>query len=97
LFFKTPFEVLLCPAVCTILVLSDERLDGARFWLEYWIVYAVITSLGRAFKRPSEDNNDLSWMEVVFFTACLIPATYLTDFVIACIMPLIQQNTTQIR
>ncbi|KAK6049016.1 hypothetical protein COOONC_13479 [Cooperia oncophora] len=43
--------VLLCPAVCTILVLSDERLDGARFWLEYWIVYAVITSLGRAFKR----------------------------------------------
>ncbi|PIO68031.1 hypothetical protein TELCIR_10198, partial [Teladorsagia circumcincta] len=43
--------VLICPAVCTMLVLSEERLDGARFWLEYWIVYAVMTTLGRAFKR----------------------------------------------
>ncbi|KAK6019478.1 hypothetical protein OSTOST_14884, partial [Ostertagia ostertagi] len=39
------------PAVCTIVVLDDGHLEGARFWMEYWIVYALITSLGRAFKR----------------------------------------------
>ncbi|KAK6011668.1 hypothetical protein OSTOST_23239 [Ostertagia ostertagi] len=80
--------VLICPAVCTMLVLSEERLEGARFWLEYWIVYAVMTTLGRAFKRQTAEYHDMSWMEVIFFTACLIPATYLTDFVFGCIMPI---------
>uniref|UniRef100_A0A7I4Y7N6 Transmembrane protein n=1 Tax=Haemonchus contortus TaxID=6289 RepID=A0A7I4Y7N6_HAECO len=82
------FVVLIGPAICTVLVLNDEQLEGARYWLQYWIVYAVITLLGRIFKRPPDDYSDLSWMEVIFFAACLIPASYLPDFIIACIMPL---------
>ncbi|KAK5971735.1 hypothetical protein GCK32_013105 [Trichostrongylus colubriformis] len=88
--------VLIWPAMCTMWVLNDARVEaGARFWLQYWIVYAIITSLGRAFKRSSEDSNDLSWMEIIFFTACLIPATYLSDFVLACILPIFNKIRTK--
>ncbi|VDO86231.1 unnamed protein product [Haemonchus placei] len=45
------FVVLIGPAICTVLVLNDEQLEGARYWLQYWIVYAVITTLGRISKR----------------------------------------------
>ncbi|VDL83577.1 unnamed protein product [Nippostrongylus brasiliensis] len=43
--------VLVFPAVCTLLALNDQQLEGAIFWLKYWVVYAMITTLGRVVKR----------------------------------------------
>ncbi|VDM53999.1 unnamed protein product [Angiostrongylus costaricensis] len=42
---------LVFPAICTIVVLSTENLEGARLWLEYWAIYGLITSVGKTLKR----------------------------------------------
>ncbi|KAK5974767.1 hypothetical protein GCK32_021674, partial [Trichostrongylus colubriformis] len=79
--------VLIFPAACTIVALDDEQLEVARFWMEYWIAYGVITTLGRAVRRHATDSSEMSWVEVMFFSACLIPATFLVDIVISCVRP----------
>ncbi|KAE9416267.1 hypothetical protein Angca_000914 [Angiostrongylus cantonensis] len=76
---------LVLPAICTIVALSTENLEGARFWLEYWAIYGLITSVGKTLK--SHGTNDTSWIEVVFFAACLLPGTCLINVVFSCIMP----------
>ncbi|WKX98675.1 hypothetical protein Q1695_013956 [Nippostrongylus brasiliensis] len=81
--------VLVFPAVCTLLALNDQQLEGAIFWLKYWVVYAMITTLGKVVKRPPPESNDLSWMEIVFFAVCLIPSTYLVDIMISSISPIL--------
>uniref|UniRef100_A0A7I4YF56 Transmembrane protein n=1 Tax=Haemonchus contortus TaxID=6289 RepID=A0A7I4YF56_HAECO len=81
--------VLAFPAICTIVVLEDENMEGAKFWMKYWIVYGLTTSIGRAFKRSSTENHDITWLDVIFFTACLLSSTYLVDAIVAFIMPLV--------
>ncbi|EYB98492.1 hypothetical protein Y032_0131g1655 [Ancylostoma ceylanicum] len=80
--------VLLFPATCTLVILSSGEYEKSKFWLRYWVVYALMTTLSRTFKRSNHDTSDLSWMEVIFFILCLIPGTFLLEFVFTFITPI---------
>ncbi|KIH55290.1 hypothetical protein ANCDUO_14557, partial [Ancylostoma duodenale] len=43
--------VLLFPATCTLVILSSGEYEKSQFWLRYWVVYALMTTLSRTFKR----------------------------------------------
>ncbi|KJH53441.1 hypothetical protein DICVIV_00379 [Dictyocaulus viviparus] len=87
--------VLVFPAICSIIVLSSEDMHGVQFWLQYWTVYGMITSIGKSLKRSSHEASDTSWIEIVFFAACLLPGTYLLDFIFSCITPVF--NTLRLK
>ncbi|CAJ0598568.1 unnamed protein product [Cylicocyclus nassatus] len=80
--------VLIFPAACTLMLLSTEDVANAQFWLRYWTVYALVTVFSRILlKRTNHENGDVSWLELIFFMICLIPGTFLLDFVFTFIMP----------
>ncbi|ETN70838.1 hypothetical protein NECAME_14504 [Necator americanus] len=80
--------VLLFPAACTLILLSNGEPEKSRFWLRYWVVYALMTTLSRLLRRSNYETSDISWMEVIFSILCLIPGTFLLDFVFTFIIPL---------
>lgn len=84
--------VLTVPAVCTLMMLNSDQTEGVRFWMQYWVVYGLMTALGRVLKRSNHDAHDTpdtNWMEIMFFAACLLPSTHLLDVIIACFSPLL--------